>query len=384
MKTQAELPADLLGGPLAPSQEPEDASSATRITRIAQLAERGEHPAAARESAELIQAGLYDIRLIGYYLFGLFLERGVAHLPALLGRLGALVADQLEVLRPERRKLQIVNSATAWLFENVSARLQFHTKQRDATWDAWRDASDAALADAIASGCAKVTAALEAVIDTPLAAGPLARVRRWAGEDLRRALSQREAAAERAAAAAATAAAATAAPAAAAAAATAAPAPAGSPDDDPDGAGDDLDDGALDDDLDGADDLDPPEASASHRAPVGERPAPAAATAATAAADEVVVVGSPAVAVLQAKLRGFQDLVARGELAKAAVVAADVRQTLASFDPIEYFPSLFADYFKILHMVIEDLAPYLDRAGDPSWDALRSYYRADMRAFFEE
>jgi len=385
MKTAAELPADLLEGPLAPAPEPDDAASAARTARVAQLAERGDHEAAAREAAELIEAGSYDIRLIGYYLFGLFQQRGIGYLPALLGHVGALVTDHLAALRPERRKLQIVSSATAWLFEHVSAHLQFHTKQRDATWDAWRAASDAAVADAIASGCTRATTALEAVIEKPLGAAPLARIRRWASEDLRRAVGKREAPTERAPAAASGPAEAPRSKAAIEQAEAQAGPPPGGSDDEPGGdadvAGGDADAPADDGDVpEAAHDLAaaPDSVRVSDSARARDRSVPATGP------DAPVAVGSPALAVLQAKLRGFQELVARGELAKAAVVASDIRQTLADFDPIEYFPSLFAGYFKVLHQIIDELAPYLERAGDPSWDALNSYYRADMRAFFED
>jgi hypothetical protein len=97
-----------------------------------------------------------------------------------------------------------------------------------------------------------------------------------------------------------------------------------------------------------------------------------------------VVVGSPALATLQAKLRGFQSLVARGELARAAVVASDIRATLASFDPVAFFPSMFAAYFKTLHQVVEELTPFFADADNPAWHALDSYYRADMGAFFDD
>jgi hypothetical protein len=100
--------------------------------------------------------------------------------------------------------------------------------------------------------------------------------------------------------------------------------------------------------------------------------------------DAPVVVGSPALAMLQAKLRGFQSLVARGELAKAAVVASDIRSTLDNFDPVAFFPSMFAAYFKTLHQIIEELTPFFADAENPGWHALDSYYRADMRAFFDD
>jgi len=66
MRDATELPADLLDGRLAPSHEPEDSSSAARIAQVAQLADRGEHQAAAREAAGLIEDRIYDVRLIGF------------------------------------------------------------------------------------------------------------------------------------------------------------------------------------------------------------------------------------------------------------------------------------------------------------------------------
>ncbi len=359
MRNAAELPADLLDGRLA-SSEPEDASSATRVAHAAQLADRGDHAAAAREAAGLIEAGIHDIRLIGFYLFGVFLDRGIGFLPALLGRATALIADDLAALRPGRRKLQVINSATAWLFEHVSAQLVFHARQRSATWESWAGEADAALPDAIASGCTKLTLALEAVIDAPLAAVPLARVRRWALEDLRRALARREAA-ERA-------------PAVTPPAVAAASPPAhepehlAAPSDDPAELPPD-EPADLEAELAG-----PAMAPPSRLDPGADRGGPA----------DPVATGSPALAVLQAKLAGFQALVARGDLARAAVVASDIRAVLAGFDPVTYFPSMFAAYFKTLHQVIDELAPYLERADQPSWHALDSYYRADMRGFFDD
>jgi hypothetical protein len=361
MKAVAELPARLLDARLAASSEPEDGTSATRIAYAAQLAERGDHAGAAREAATLIEAGIHDIRLIGFYLFGLFVQRGIVQLPALLTRATALLTDDLAMLKPERRKLQVVNSAAAWLFEHVSAQLMFHAKQRDATWNAWCTERDGGLPDAIAAGCSKLTAALEGVIEAPLAAVPLARIRRWALEDLRRAMVRREAAAST--------------PAVIGAVSGKAHEAEHDEPDDHEVQADKTDAVSEPDEIDD-------DAAA---APIAATPRRALeAVAPLRADDEPVAVGSPALAVLQAKLAGFQALVTRGELTKAAVVANDIRATMASFDPITYFPSMFAAYFKTLHQVIDELGPYLDASDQPAWHALESYYRADLRASIED
>jgi len=436
MRDATELPADLLDGRLAPSHEPEDSSSAARIAQVAQLADRGEHQAAAREAAGLIEDRIYDVRLIGFYLFGVFLQRGIAYLPALLGRVEKLVTEDLAVLRPTRRKLQVVSSATAWLFEHVSARLLFHTKHRDATWEAWRGESDSALADAIASGCSKATLALEAVINAPLAVAPLARIRRWTNDDLRRAVARREATAERGPVAASATAAGLRGPEreprpgsgdpeastiagpreptaemSTGATGGAAPQPVAGrftaelpevgphlddefgespdePSDDQAALSGEQADGLPGPWPDGLPDrkVDPTAVAVVWRGRAGGRPVRAGSPDDPPAdpPDDPLTIGSPALATLQAKLRGFQDLIARGELAKAAIVASDVRAVLANFDPVAFFPAMFAGYFKALHQVIDELTPYFDGVDLPSWHALDSYYRADMRAFFDD
>jgi hypothetical protein len=479
MRPPSELPTHLLDGRLAAPHEPEDAQLAARITQIAQLADRGDHPAAARDAAALLEAQSYDVRLIAFYLFGVFLERGPVELPALLDRMAALVTHDLAALRPARRTLQVMNSTAAWLAEHLSAHLQFHAKQRDAVWDAWRGQLDPALPDAIASGCAALTLALESVIEAPLAVVPLARIRRWAHEDLRRSLARRDAAAE-------------AAPspiglAGSAARGGAAPAERADPPprdrsdrrsqsahsaqnarstqraqraqsaalpDDPvddwrddrsgdslnrptpdersgdqgddqsgdqgddqsgdqgdgrsgdrgddrsddrgddraddqggdrgdDRAGDRGDDRAGDRGDDRGDDL-PDDLPDGGSDPIVDRFAGRDRSTRTASPGDPVAVGSPALAVLQAKLRGFHDLVARRELAKAAIVASDIRSVITHFDPVAFFPSMFAAYFKALHQIVDELAPYFDGVDLPSWHALDAYYRADMRAFFDD
>src|SRR5690606_22238170 len=51
-------------------------------------------------------------------------------------------------------------------------------------------------------------------------------------------------------------------------------------------------------------------------------------------AQPTVEIHSPALAQLQAKLRGFEVLLERGDLDKAAVIASDIQATIADFDPI--------------------------------------------------
>jgi hypothetical protein len=81
------------------------------------------------------------------------------------------------------------------------------------------------------------------------------------------------------------------------------------------------------------------------------------------------------------KLRAFESLVARNECGKAAIVAQDIQQTIASFDPRLFFPELFAGFFEGLAMRAEELAAYSAQLEAPSWNALAQLYKVDLEAF---
>ena len=362
-KTEREpLTADLIDGRLRPSSRVDDSSVNTQIARLSQLAARNEFASAAQEAASLLESGVNDIRVIGFYLFGLFLERGPVYLPRLVRRVHGLLADDYAALAPRRRKEQIIDSALAWLFQNLCIQILFHGRAKDETWKAWLDIEDTDLAATTVDELDQLSASTRAMFDDPQSAKPMAKLRRWAKNDLTRALAQR-----------------------AKANATPVEQPAPklqAPDDDvpttPTG------------DVHGEERpalsmYEEPAGGASGQTSVasGLTDSPVLQTAA-ALSDSAIVVNSLALTALQAKLRAFQLLVDRGAFAKAAVVANDLRGTIENFDPVVYLPSLFASYFKALHQSIEDLVPYWEDTGSASWHALDQFYRADLDGFVAE
>lgn len=330
---QSTLPADVLDGRLVRAAEVANANSAARIARVSQLASRGDFADAAGDAAELLRAGVCDIRLIGFYLFGVFLERGAAYLPQLLRRVRVVLSDEYAALLPERRKALVVDSAVTWLLHNLTQRILFHTQSRDAVWENWVEAGGADLDAAIAGELEQLVAAAVDRVAGSRTATPAARLRRWTREDLRRALRR-------------------------------AP-PTDDDDDDPEVAAEEP--------------LPAPEPPAVEHAP---EPVPPIADAETSAAAGLAI--SPALASLQRKLDAFRTLVERGDFPRAAVVASDVRGVLENFDPLAYLPSLFTGYLRALHQFIDELMPYWDAAGSPAWHALDQLYRVDLDAFLDE
>jgi hypothetical protein len=90
---------------------------------------------------------------------------------------------------------------------------------------------------------------------------------------------------------------------------------------------------------------------------------------------------SPALEDFLQKLAAFEQLIERGDMTKAAVVAEDVRRVVESFDPRVYLPNVLAPHFRLLASNVEELSPFWEGMDSPQWRALEQLYRVDLEAF---
>jgi hypothetical protein len=81
------------------------------------------------------------------------------------------------------------------------------------------------------------------------------------------------------------------------------------------------------------------------------------------------------------KLEAFSKLVKKGDLARAAIVADDLMQTIDAFDPRRYFPELFSDFSELLSKHIDVLTNHWQDRDSPSWKAHSQFYRVDLKRF---
>jgi hypothetical protein len=295
------------------------------LQRISDAADRGDYLEAAHQSAALLEKHVYDIRVIGYYLFGLMIEQGIGALPGVLGRVHRLLGDDLARILPEQKKERVVDATLQWLLQTMADRCRYHAAQKDATWSQWMTQLHPGLAGEVAEAIDRVTEDMQRLVDEPRCLGPLGKLRRWVSDELPRSRP--------------------------APVAPAVPAVA-------------------------------PEAPAAPPASAPDVAAPARTDAMTAGAMDMGA--SPAMQVLLRKLRGFEALIASGDMGRAAVVASDIKQTIESFDPLVYLPALFSTYFKLLHRSMDELLPFWQELDSPSGQALQSFYRVDLDGFLSE
>jgi hypothetical protein len=368
MNARVELPPNLLDD-RRPLGVRLDGESRSTIHQLAQLTDRGECVEAARQAVELLRTGVYDLRLASVYMVGLFAERGVAYVPELLRCTRRLLASELAAPPAVRSAPRVLDTTVQWLLQTLVTHIQYHARQRDETWSRWLRDGERTLPAELGDELDQLARALSELVDEPVAGGPLTWLARWARGDLARARTHAAAkdAAERA-------------------------------------AGSDAAEVELEPELALADhdvelepehapepmeaydeheihDEAPAEPEEAHEAALPRRAPPVAA--AGSRRPVPVAPESPALASLRRKLEGFQLLVERGDFAKAALVARDVQHIIERFDPVEFLPSLFAGYFRVMIQRLDELRPHLEQADDTPWKLLTRFYQADLEGFLE-
>lgn len=335
------------GGPLEPDDE-----RATELDRVGDLVTRGEYAEASKAAEALLRQGVHDVRLVGPYLFGAFLEPGPACMDALFASLLELLNQRWEGFGPVGKRELVADNGLRWLFKAMSKHLEYHERRKEAVWKAWcTPRSREPLREAL-----ELSNPLLAALSTKLprngSVAPFRQLVDWLKTFLR-ALPPDEPAAPPSAPAERT-------PAASTAMAQPAPEPPRPTPPAPE-----------------------PSKAVEAKADTPAKEARAEEPEETPARGPVLPV-SPALALLMRKLQAFEGLVRREDFLKAGVVASDVLATVEQFDPRVYLPSLFTPFFAHLSTHAQALEPRMQDTSSLSFRALQQLYQVDLEAFLAQ
>src|SRR5689334_11398407 len=121
----APLQGDLLEKPLqgSPPKEENPEDEDPRLSTVADQVTKGAYEQAARTAEELLRDGIRDVRLIGAYLFGSFVEQGLKAMPRIFRSVVKSLTESWEAFGPKEKKVLLANNSLRWLFKTVSKHL---------------------------------------------------------------------------------------------------------------------------------------------------------------------------------------------------------------------------------------------------------------------
>lgn len=314
------------------------------LERMITLAEHNDFLGAAEQAQKLWQQQIYDVRTVGFYLFGVFMEKGLAAVPLIIDCIETTVTTNWPHLGPAQGLPRHLDGALRWLFINIVTQLRFHQRKKDEQWKLWLKDWEQAPQPQVLQRTFALAACLEAVVAEPMCCSHLFSLGAFLRGLPAPAAEQRS----------------------------------GDP-------GTDAVPAARVTDLAIAEcpKLEPHERGEAGASSIAAAVNGAAASSPSSAGavPSITLPLSPPLQLLIRKLTAFNQLVKLGKFRQAMIVYRDVSQSLAKFDPRIYLPSLLGEYFCNIVAHAQSLTKNLGSSDDFTAQALEELYRLDLDLF---
>lgn len=339
---------NLLMQPLPVVDNPGLETTDPRLEEVGELVQRAQYLEAAGLAESVLAEGIYDIRMIGFFTYGVFLERGPGSLKEIFDCLAGVLRDSWSAVGPAAKREKHAQTSLRWFGNQLLKKLQYEENARSELWEQWvSGVTSDEVGEAIeaADGLRRVAGMTLEDAAAPLI-DSLAKLTQWlqAFQQVVYREPEPEAAAE----------------------AQPGMEPEPGPEPEP-----------------GAEAI---ETSEEDETPSILRRASAMRGASpdlTSPEEGSLVEGSYHLRALMEKLEAFERLIAEEKYPRAALVADDINETITSFDPRLYFPKLFARYAYLKAANFQELYAFEDQKETAEWQALKEFYKVDMKGFVE-
>jgi hypothetical protein len=328
---------DVLRGTLDVSEKPGLDTIDPRFSDIAALVQGGKYEEAAKRSDEVLKEKIYDIRIIGYFLYGHFMERGLIGLTDIYLCLAELLSDNISALGPVRNREKHIQTILNWLVKQIMKTLQYEEERKKGLYNTWISGVSSDQVQEALDASDKLRRVLGPVLEN--AAGPvldgMMKINDWLISFQRLVYREPE------------------------------PEPEPKAEEEPE----------MEEIAEAKEEV-APAFQEEEREPF-RKPA--------VQAEEKIagVEGSYHLALLIKKLEAFDYLIAAQKYASAVIVADDIHAIIANFDPRIYFPKLFVGFSLLVAAHINNLTAYAEYKETPSWQALQDLYRTDLESFLD-
>jgi hypothetical protein len=323
---------EILQGTLEISENPGLETIDPRFSDITTLVQGGQYEEAAIRSEEILSEKIYDIRIIGYFLYGVFLEQGIPAMTDIYMCLTDLLGDNINALGPVKNRGKHIQTILNWMMRQLLKKVQYEEQSGSSIYQDWTASVSSDQIDEILDAGGKFRRVLsQALEDT---AGPvidgMTKLNEWLASFQRLVYREHQAEPEE--------------------------------EQEPE-----LTEAAGAESEEEA----PREKRKKKYEPALEE-------------EEIPgVEGSYHLKLLIKKLEAFDTLISAQKYASAAIVADDINAVIANFDPRIYFPNLFVNFVLQFAANINNLVAYAEYKDSVAWQALQELYKVDLESFVD-
>jgi hypothetical protein len=318
---------ELLQGTLEVSENPGLETIDPRLSDIATLVMEGNYEEAAAQSDAILKERTYDIRIIGYFLYGHFIEQGVGAMADIYLCLANLLRDNLEAIGPVRNREKHIQTILNWMMKQLIKKLQYEEGKKSNLYEGWISEVSSDQVQEALDAADELRRTLGPVLED--AAGPvfdgLMKVNDWLTAFHR--LVYRE------------------------------------PEPEHEEETEDW----------GEEEAEEKRQEAGRKEPY--------VSISRLDEDEISVEGSYHLKLLIRKLEAFDRLISAEKYSSAALIADDINGIVANFDPKVYFPRLFTRFSLQLAANINELTAFEEHKNSVEWQAMQELYKVDLESF---
>lgn len=340
--------------PLAPPVTISESELHSALDQVATLAERSQFVQAGQTAAQLWRSRIYDIRTLGILLYSDFSENGMGALERIFAAAKCVLTEHWSCVGPTPTKERHVDGALRWLSTSIISQFRFAQKLSPTDWQKLLQEWDTSDQQATFLSLMRLMATLESVPSTGQAKASLSQLHKTLRE-LPTTHPERPADKK-----------------------TTGPLP-------PDRPGLPRDSGAAPNESIGSEfaTMKPQDQNAEAVGLSAAGQSPTAVLSGTTTQPTLVIPLSPPMFALMQKLGAFNRLVRLGRFKQAAIVYKDIKETIEKFDPRQYLPAVFGEYFSNIVLHADKLLPSMDSKDDFAHRALVDLYQIDLERFIQ-
>ena len=113
-------------------------STDPRFDRILSMVESGSYAEAASSSQTMLEGGIFDIRVVCYYLYGYWLNKGLASLADVLNSFNSIILNNSVVLSLDNPLNNRLEKSLYWVFMQLTKTIQYEAKKHTLLWQQWQ------------------------------------------------------------------------------------------------------------------------------------------------------------------------------------------------------------------------------------------------------